>query len=75
MKKKVLAVLKWTAIVVGGLYFLLWVFYGEHESYPHAALTLFIFAFWWEMNQKLNRLIDLVHEAKQLVRYGPSPLE
>jgi hypothetical protein len=56
MKEKILVVLKWTAIVIGGLYFLLWAFYGEHESYPHAALALFIVAFWWQMNQKLNRI-------------------
>jgi hypothetical protein len=54
MKKKIVAVLKWTAIVIGGLWFLLWAVYGEHESYPHAALALFIFAFWTDMYGKLQ---------------------
>ena len=71
MKKKLLATLKWTAIVIGGLLFLLWAFFGEHESYPHAALALFIFGFWWDMNLKLTRINELVHEVKQLARDGP----
>jgi hypothetical protein len=49
-----------------------WAFSGEHASYPHAALALFVFGFWWGVNVKLARINELLHEVRQLVRYGPN---
>jgi cbb3-type cytochrome oxidase subunit 3 len=68
MGAKMLTALKWIAIALVVLIYVVWAFSSEHESYPHAAIGVLVFIFWWEMRGRLDRVQQSLDEANQRLR-------